>query len=95
MIRILGLVIVLVMLPTAAFFLARTARLGNDVKARTAGMIGAAQILVCANQLYGDMGIFSLITMYVLGSSFAMALRLPTVAGVWNTARPKPRPQAA
>jgi hypothetical protein len=70
--------------PTAMFLNARVARLGNDVAARSAAIVGATQLAVCANQLYGDMGIFSNQTMYVIAVSYAMALRLPRVAGVWN-----------
>jgi hypothetical protein len=71
-------------LPTGMFLNARTARLGADPRARTAGIIGAAQLMVCANQLYGDMGIFDLKPMYAIAISYALALRMPTLAGVWN-----------
>jgi hypothetical protein len=49
-------------------------------------MIGVAQVIVCANQLYGDMGIFYLEPMYTLAISFAMAIRLPPIAGAWGHA---------
>jgi hypothetical protein len=80
-------------LPTAVFFNARVARLGKTSPFRNAGMIGVAQLIVCANQLYGDMGIFSLQVMYVVAASYAMALRLPVTAGVWN--RPTTKAQMA
>jgi hypothetical protein len=80
-------------LPTAVFFNARVARLGKSSAARNAGIIGVGQLIVCANQLYGDMGIFSLQVMYVVAASYAMALRLPAVAGVWN--RPAAKTQTA
>jgi hypothetical protein len=85
----LGFAGVWLAIPTAAFLLARVARFGNDTRARTVGIIGAAELLVCGNQLYGDMGIFSAITMYTMAASFAMALRLPVAAGVWGA--PKAR----
>jgi hypothetical protein len=70
---------------TAVFLNARVARLSGDSTARNVAIVGAAQIVVCANQLYGDMGIFFFKPMYVLGISFAMAMRLPRASGVWNT----------
>jgi hypothetical protein len=71
-------------LPTGVFLNARAARLGTDPKAKSAALIGAAQLVVCANQLYGDMGIFDLKPMYAIAISYALALRIPTIAGVWN-----------
>jgi hypothetical protein len=71
-------------LPTAVFLNSRVARLATDPGARSTGIIGAAQLVVCANQLYGDMGIFDLKAMYVVAVSYAIALRLPCVADVWR-----------
>ncbi len=82
-------------IPTAVFLNARVARLGAAASMRNAGVVGAAQIVVCANQLYGDMGSFSPGTMYVLAVSYAMALRLPAVAGVWGNVEAKPAARAA
>jgi hypothetical protein len=79
--------------PTAVFLNARLARLSSDPVARSVGLIGAAQLIVSANQLYGDMGIFDLKPMYVIAVSYAIALRLPRVAGVWGV--PAPQPAAA
>jgi hypothetical protein len=73
-------------LPTAVFLNARVARLSADPKVRNVAIIGAAQIIVACNQFYGDMGLFTLQAMYVIAISYAIALRLPTLAGVWNTA---------
>jgi phosphate starvation-inducible membrane PsiE len=81
--------------PTAVFLNARVARLGSAASLRSAGVVGAAQIIVCGNQLYGDMGSFSPGTMYVLAVSYAMALRLPAVAGVWGNVETKPAARAA
>ncbi len=76
-------------LPTSIFFNARVARLSKDPAARSVAIIGVSQLMVCANQLYGDMGTFSLQVMYVVAVSYAMALRLPGFAGVWG--RPSER----
>ncbi len=77
-------------LPTAVFLHSRTARLAKDPRAKSGAIIGAAQLVVCANQLYGDMGIFDIKAMYVIAVSYAMALRLPQIAGVWD---PNPAPR--
>ena len=70
--------------PTAVFLNARVARLAKNAGARHCGVLGVALLVVCANQLYGDMGLFYLKPMYVMSVCFAMAIRLPAVAGVWN-----------
>jgi hypothetical protein len=74
---------------TSVFLNVRIARLSGDPVARSVALIGAAQVVVCGNQLYGDMGIFFFKPMYFLAISYAIALRLPRVAGVWDTP-PKP-----
>jgi hypothetical protein len=73
--------------PTAVFLNARIAKLGTTEEARKAGLVCSTLMIVCGNQLYGDMGIFSLRTMYLLATTYAAAMRLPSVAGVWHGAR--------
>lgn len=73
---------------TAVFLNARVARLGTDPVMRTVAIIGASQVVVCGNQLFGDMGIFFFKPMYFLAISYAIALRLPRLAGVWNAPEP-------
>lgn len=68
--------------PASVFLNARVARVAADPRARSAAIIGVSQLVVCANQLYGDMGIFFLKPMYVIAVSYAMALRLPAITGV-------------
>jgi hypothetical protein len=70
--------------PTAVFFHARIARLVTDSKIQSVGIIGASQLIVCANQLYGDMGLMFVKPMYVIALSYAIALRMPRTAGVWD-----------
>jgi hypothetical protein len=82
---VLGAIGFWIPLATAVFLNARVARLASDPRARSVGIIGAAQMIVCCNQLYGDMGIFFTRPMYVVAVSYAIALRLPRVAGVWKT----------
>jgi hypothetical protein len=74
--------------PTAVFLNARVARLAGDPKAKSVGIVGAVQLVVAATQLYGDMGIFFVKSMFAFAISYAIALRLPVVAGVWPTTRP-------
>jgi hypothetical protein len=78
--------------PTAVFFHARMARLARDPAARNCGVLGVAFLVVCANQLYGDMGLFYVKPMYVLSACFAMAIRLPVVYGVWGRQKPLATP---
>jgi hypothetical protein len=82
---------------TATFLNVRIARFARDPVARTIGIIGAAQVMVCGNQLFGDMGIFFFKPMYFLAVTYAIALRLPSVTGVWSTplARPATAQQTA
>ncbi len=80
------------MLPTAAFFHARTARYAPRAEDRFVGVVGMMQILICADQWYGDMGSFSAITDYTMATCLAAALRVPVGAGpsVWAEKKPAP-----
>ena len=77
--------------PMAAFFHARTARLGDRPVDRFVGVVGMMQLVACADQWYGDMGSFSSVTDYTLATCFAAALRVPVAAGVWSD-KPVPKP---
>ena len=70
---------------TAVFLNVRVARLSEDLVARSVAVIGAAQVVVCGNQFYGDMGLFFFKPMYFLAISYAIALRLPCATGVWGS----------
>ncbi|HEX8790758.1 MAG TPA: O-antigen ligase family protein [Polyangiaceae bacterium] len=76
--------------PAGVFFHARLARAPNPAH-RLIGFTAIAQIVACADQWYGDMGSFSIVTAYSLAISLAAALRLPTIAGVWPPAAPAVR----
>jgi ABC-type multidrug transport system permease subunit len=72
--------------------------MGNTEQVRNVGFACSATMIVCGNQMYGDMGIFSLRTMYLLATTYAVALRLPIVGGVWQApprAASTPLPPAA
>ncbi len=81
--------------PTAMFFHGRMARLGKSPVVRDLGVIGATQLVVCANQFYGDMGIYYAKSMYILAIGYALALRLPLLAEVWPVPRIAPKQPAA
>jgi hypothetical protein len=70
--------------PTAVFLNARLAKMGKTEQVRNAGFVCSTAMIVCGNQMYGDMGIFSLRTMYVLATTYAVAMKLPIVSGVWQ-----------
>jgi hypothetical protein len=81
--------------PTAMYFSARMARLAASPLARQIGIISAAQLVVCANQYYGDMGITYPRSVYMLSLSYAVALRLPILLGLYpggGSAVAKPAP---
>lgn len=82
---IVGSAIFWLTVATGVFLNVRVARLSTDALCRSVTIIGAAQVVVCANQLYGDMGLFFFKPMYFLAISYAMALRLPLAGGLWST----------
>jgi hypothetical protein len=90
---ILGFAGIWLPVPTAVFLNARVARLGTDPRTRSVAMVGVAQLIVSANQFYGDIGIFSIQAMYVMAITYAMALRLPIRAGVWSGPAPIASPR--
>jgi hypothetical protein len=69
--------------PTAVFLNARAAQLAKGPLGRKIGMVAVAQMIVCANQYFGDMGIFFIKSTYILAGSYAVALRLPLLTEVW------------
>lgn len=76
------------MFPTGVFLHVRTARLAREPIHRSAGLVGVVMTVTCLNQMFGDMGIFSPGTMYMLAICWSGALRIPIEAGVWPGARP-------
>jgi hypothetical protein len=70
--------------PMSAFFNARVARQAKRPIDQYMSTVALMQVVSCANQWYGDMGSFSIVTMYTLSSSLAIALRLPIASGVWS-----------
>jgi hypothetical protein len=81
--------------PTAMFFNARMARLAKSSTARQVGLVGAIQMVVCANQFYGDMGIYFIKSVYILALSYAAALRLPLFTEVWPAPKGARKPSTS
>jgi hypothetical protein len=86
----LGVVGIWLRIPTAVFLLARTARLARRPSERAVGIIGVTTLVICCNQTYGDMGMFSPVTLYTMAMSFAMAMRIPSEAQVWGSSGRRP-----
>jgi hypothetical protein len=82
---ILGVLGYFLMIPTGAFLCARCARLGKDHRLRTVGCVGVMVTLTSLSQMFGDMGIFSPCTMYLLAAVWGAAMRLPIEGGLWST----------
>jgi hypothetical protein len=83
--------------PTGMYLNSRMGKLSKSKAMQDLGMLGAAQMLVCVNQYFGDMGTFSYKVVYVMATSYAIALRSPILAGVWaasakETRRVRARP---
>jgi O-Antigen ligase len=69
--------------PTAMFLVSRMAHMATTPLLGQVGAVATATLLVCANQFYGDMGIYYAKGVYFLSLSYALALRLPILAGSW------------
>jgi hypothetical protein len=78
--------------PTAVFLNSRIAKMAVEEPIRNVGFVSSTAMIVCASQMYGDMGAFSLRTMYLLATCYAVALRMPLVAKVWGLPQRKGAP---
>jgi hypothetical protein len=52
---------------------------------RVAAAVGVAEVAICLNQMYGDMGFFSRTTLTILATALATAGRLSAWSGAWPT----------
>jgi len=86
----LGVMGLWMMFPTAVFLHARVARIAAEPEARAIGIMGVLMLVVCLNQMFGDMGIQSRPTMYMLAVAFGAALTVPANTGAWPAAVPAP-----
>jgi hypothetical protein len=77
------------------FLHARVARLAKEPHERAVGIVGAGLSVVCANQLFGDMGLVSSVAMYLLAAGYGIAMRYPITTNVWPVPVVAPRPEPA
>lgn len=70
-------------LPVAVFLHGRAYRAAKKPIEQTAAMIGVAEIVVYANQMYGDMGFGSQTSLVLAVSAYAGAARLAQITGAW------------
>jgi hypothetical protein len=68
------------------------AKFAREPLQRSAGLAGVMMSVISMNQMFGDMGIFAPVNMYMLAIGWAAALRLPIEAGVWPNALPAAPP---
>jgi hypothetical protein len=79
----LGFIGILMPLPVAVYLNARTYRATSVPLVRVVAMVAVAEVAICLNQIYGDMGLFSRTTMVILAAGFASAGRLSAWSGAW------------
>ena len=83
----LGFIGILMPLPISVYLNTRTYRTSDAPIVRVAAMVGVAEVAICLNQIYGDMGFFSRTTMAILVTGFATAGRLSAWSGAWPVTR--------
>jgi hypothetical protein len=83
---------ILLPLPISVFLNVRTCRAAASKPIeRVAAVVGVAEVAICINQMYGDMGFFSGTTLTILATAFATAGRLSAWSGAWPTDIQRPR----
>jgi hypothetical protein len=83
----LGFIGILMPVPVAVYLNTRTYRAATAPVVRVVAMVGVAEVAICLNQIYGDMGLFSRTTLTILATGFASAGRLSAWTGGWPAAR--------
>ncbi len=83
----LGFLGILLPLPISVYLNTRTYRTAQAPVVRVVAMVGVAEVAICLNQIYGDMGFFSRTTMTILATGIASAGRLSVWCGAWPAAR--------
>jgi hypothetical protein len=80
---ILGFIGYWLIFPTSMFVLSRMAGTATVPVLAQTGALGSATLLVCANQYYGDMGIYYVKSVYFLAFCYGLSMRIPILAGSW------------
>jgi O-antigen ligase/polysaccharide polymerase Wzy-like membrane protein len=83
----LGFAGILMPIPVAVYLNTRTYRVASAPVVRVVAMVGVAEVAICLNQIYGDMGLFSRTNMVILATGLASAGRLSVWCGAWPGAR--------
>jgi hypothetical protein len=74
--------------PVSVYLNSRTWRIAKTPIERIGSLTAITQVVICSNQMFGDMGLQSSTTMFMAASSFAVAGRLSAWSGAWPSARP-------
>ncbi len=82
---LLGFILHWMPFPVSAFLNARAHAAARSPSERAASVAALAQIVVCMNQIYGDMGQASMQTLLMASTGFAVAGRLAVSTGAWPT----------
>jgi hypothetical protein len=74
--------------PVASFFHARVQQTAKAPLARAAALAGLLVFVVCVIQAWGDLGFDSLLVNVLMGTSLAVAGRMPILVAAWPGATP-------
>ncbi len=80
----LGFFRIWMLFPTSVFFNVRIYRAARDPTTRIVAGSAVSGILIFINQAYGDMGLFSFTSLYLVACCNAAAARLAIPSGAWN-----------
>jgi hypothetical protein len=69
--------------PVSVFLNSRTWRIAQNPTERIASLTAITQVVICSNQMFGDMGLQSPTTLFMAASGFAVAGRLSASSGAW------------
>jgi hypothetical protein len=79
---VLGFSCFCLVFPISVYLNSRTWRIARTPTARIASLTAMTRVLICTNQIFGDMGLQSPTTLFMAASSFAVAGR----PSVWSGA---------
>ena len=77
-------------LPMSVFLNARSYKASIKPIEQTAAMVGVAEVIIYANQMYGDMGFASATSLVLLMSAYASAARISVATQGWPSRKKAP-----
>jgi hypothetical protein len=86
---VLGFSCLWLVFPVSIFLNSRTWRVAKTPTERIASLTAMTQVVICTNQMFGDMGLQSPTTLFMAASSFAVAGRLSVWSGAWPDKKAK------